>query len=331
LAAFYSKLFAALNILAAQMNRYPSTPLSTGKVYTRTGTKTIADMKKNALFLFSFFIISFSLSAQNDADECRDHPLFSRMKDFYIAECKTGYDEETFIGEGYKLIGGNAKTIRVEGNKTRIVYKLKDGGQKPTALQIRRNFGNAIKAIGGKTVMETNEWDQGNADLITLQQSKGGKTIWASVYVHHFADGQEYVLTVVEPEAMQQDVAANDLLKELNEKGFVTFHINFATNKSTLTPDAAEVVDKIAGLLDADASLRLSIEGHTDNVGTPASNLTLSKNRANAVMQALITKNSSYKTRLTATGKGQSKPVADNTTEQGRAQNRRVEVVKLSR
>lgn len=267
--------------------------------------------------------------AQDDAEGCRDHPLFSRLNGFYLVECKTGYDEESFVGAGYKLIGGKLTYIKTEGNKTRLVYRLKEGAQRPTALQIRRNFGNAIKAIGGKVVMETNEWDAGNADLITMQQSKGGKTIWSSVYVHHFADGGEYVLTVMEPETMQQDVAANDLLSELNEKGFVTFHINFATNSASLTPDAGEVVSQIAGLLDADTALRLRIEGHTDNVGTPTANLTLSKNRASAVVQALVRKNGGYGSRLTASGLGQTKPVAPNSTEAGRAQNRRVEVVKL--
>lgn len=284
-------------------------------------------MKLLQLAVFCF-CVSF-VSAQSDAEGCADHPLFSRMNGFFIAECKKGYDAGTFIGAGYKLIGGKTVETRVEGNKTTITYRLKEGASKPTALQIRRNYGNAIKAIGGKVVMETHEWDQGNADLITLKHTKDGKTIWASIYIHHFADGQEFVLTIVEPEAMQQDVAANDLLKELNEKGFVTFRINFATNKATLTPDADDVVAKIAGLLEADPSLKLRIDGHTDNAGTAAANLTLSKNRANAVMQALIQKNAAYKTRLSANGLGQTKPVASNTTEEGKAQNRRVEVVKL--
>lgn len=250
------------------------------------------------------------------------------MPGFFIAECKTEYGEENFVGAGYKLIGGKTNLTRVEGSKTRIVYKLKDGATKPSSLQIRRNYSNAIKSIGGTLVMETTEWDQGNADLITLKQTKGGSTVWGQVYVHHFADGQEYVLTVVAPEQLQQDVAATDLLSELNSKGFVNFQINFDTNKALLKEDGKSVVTQIAGLLAADPSLKLSIEGHTDNVGDAAANLALSKARAAAVMKALIDGNNSYATRLSVTGWGQTKPLAPNTTAEGRAQNRRVTIVK---
>lgn len=250
------------------------------------------------------------------------------MKGFEISECKTEFGEENFEGPGYTLLGGSKKTTRVEGNKTRLVYRLAEGAQKPSMLQVRRNFGNAIKSIGGKVVMETAEWDFGNADLITMQHSKGGQTIWASVYLHHFADGAEYILTIVEPEAMQQDVAGNDLLKELNEKGFLTFNINFATNSATLGADTRDVIDQIASLLTNDSNLKLRIDGHTDNVGNAASNLQLSANRANAVMKAVIAKVPDAAARLSAKGFGQTKPVADNTTAEGRAQNRRVEVVK---
>ncbi|HEU4471445.1 MAG TPA: OmpA family protein [Flavisolibacter sp.] len=283
---------------------------------------------KKLLFFLLCFSFSAGVYAQSDASGCSDHPLFTRMKGFYIAECKTEFGEEEFMGAGYKLIGGNGKITKVEGNKTRIVYKLGDGQSKPSSLQIRRNFGNAIKAIGGKVIMETNEWDFGNADLINMQHSRDGRTIWASVSIHHFADGQEYVLTVVEPEAMKQDVAGNDLLKELNEKGFVTFHINFATNSSTLGADAGDVVDQIVGLLQADPTLKLSIEGHTDNTGTAANNLTLSTNRAKAVMKAVERKMTVTPGRLKFKGWGQTKPVADNATAEGKAQNRRVEIVK---
>jgi outer membrane protein OmpA-like peptidoglycan-associated protein len=280
------------------------------------------------LSTLSLFIV-IQANAQSDAENCKDHPLFSRMKGFYIAECKSGYEEESFVQAGYKLIGGKTDLKKVEGNKTRLVYRLEEGAQKPTALQIRRNFGNAIKSIGGTVVMETSEWDFGNADLITLKHSRNGTTIWASVYIHHFADGQEFVLTVVEPEAMQQDVAATDLLKQLNEKGFLSFQINFPTNSAVLSADSKEVVDHIVSLLQADPSLKLRIEGHTDNQGTEAANLTLSANRARAVQKAVEARLPGSAARLQSKGLGQTKPVADNSTEEGRARNRRVDIVKL--
>jgi OOP family OmpA-OmpF porin len=73
--------------------------------------------------------------------------------------------------------------------------------------------------------------------------------------------------------------------------------------------------------------LRLSIEGHTDNVGTPQNNKVLSENRAKAVMNAVASSGVDA-SRLTSVGWGQERPVADNRTEEGRAKNRRVEIVK---
>jgi outer membrane protein OmpA-like peptidoglycan-associated protein len=73
--------------------------------------------------------------------------------------------------------------------------------------------------------------------------------------------------------------------------------------------------------------LKLSIEGHTDNVGTPASNKTLSEQRAKAVLDAVV-KLDVAANRMTALGWGQDKPIADNRSEDGRAKNRRVEIVK---
>ena len=74
--------------------------------------------------------------------------------------------------------------------------------------------------------------------------------------------------------------------------------------------------------------LNISIEGHTDNVGTPAANKTLSENRARAVMQAVVAQGIAA-SRLRSAGHGQEKPIADNRSEDGRAKNRRVELVKL--
>jgi outer membrane protein OmpA-like peptidoglycan-associated protein len=86
-------------------------------------------------------------------------------------------------------------------------------------------------------------------------------------------------------------------------------------------------VAQIAALLNGHADLKLSIEGHTDNVGTPAANKTLSEQRAQAVMAAVL-KGGVAASRVSAVGWGQEKPIADNRSEEGRAKNRRVEIVK---
>jgi len=102
-------------------------------------------------------------------------------------------------------------------------------------------------------------------------------------------------------------------------------NIFFEVNKATLQPASEAELDILARLLLDNPGLRIEIGGHTDNVGTAADNLTLSNNRAKAVVNYLVAKKIPV-TRLVAKGYGASKPVADNKTEEGRAQNRRTEL-----
>ena len=80
-------------------------------------------------------------------------------------------------------------------------------------------------------------------------------------------------------------------------------------------------------MLKTNPDLKLSVEGHTDNVGTPASNKTLSEQRAKSVVAAIVDQGINAD-RLSPSGYGQDKPIGDNNTEEGRAKNRRVELVK---
>jgi outer membrane protein OmpA-like peptidoglycan-associated protein len=128
-------------------------------------------------------------------------------------------------------------------------------------------------------------------------------------------------------EAMTQEVTADAMYNALNKDGYMALYINFDTGKSNIKPESMGIIDQIAALLQAHPDLRLSIEGHTDNVGTPQSNKTLSQQRANSVMSAVAQKGIAAN-RMTAVGWGQEKPIADNRSEDGKAKNRRVEIVK---
>lgn len=110
----------------------------------------------------------------------------------------------------------------------------------------------------------------------------------------------------------------------LNEKIF------FAFGKSAIKSESFALMNEIAQALKDHPSFRIRIEGHTDNVGAPRSNLRLSQSRANAVRKYLISKGISSK-RLRAVGYGQDRPIDDNATEAGRAVNRRVEFFIVSR
>lgn len=160
---------------------------------------------------------------------------------------------------------------------------------------------------------------------LTLKFVRGGKETWA--FIQASADEGEYTMTVSEREAMKQDIAVNDLVDKLAKDGFVALYVNFDTGKATIQPASAKTLDAAAAALKASGDVRIEVAGHTDNVGTPAANLKLSQQRAEAVMAALVERGIPAG-RLTAKGYGQTTPVADNRSEDGRARNRRVELVK---
>ena len=199
--------------------------------------------------------------------------------------------------------------------------------RQPSALQVIRNVQNALRSLGGGVVYERLP-REGDGGETTLRVSTGGKDVWVRVIPDIFgAPTQSYQLAVVEVAAMAQVVTANQLADELRQRGFVALYVNFDTGKWELKPDGVASVREIVALLKADPALKLAVEGHTDNVGTPAANKTLSANRANAVMRAVVAGGIAAN-RLTAAGFGQERPVADNRSEEGRAKNRRVELVK---
>jgi outer membrane protein OmpA-like peptidoglycan-associated protein len=126
---------------------------------------------------------------------------------------------------------------------------------------------------------------------------------------------------------MEQEVTADLMWQTLSKDGFMALYITFDTNKAVIKPESMPIVEQVAQLLKNKPDLKLSIEGHTDGVGAAAANKTLSLNRAKAVVKSL-TEKGIKPARLNAVGWGLEKPVADNRTEEGRAKNRRVEIVK---
>jgi len=278
---------------------------------------------KKFLYLFLLFLPACFALAQQDAEGCKDHSLFTRMSDFYISECSENYNE-------LSLQMGGEKTETKEGNLFSITYyyNYDTGGKGKSPLQIIKNYENAVVKNGGELVYKnSNALD---ADLeATYHLATKGKEYWVKLF--NFGgtanDVEHFTLYILEMEPMKQEVQASEMLEALNKEGFVALYINFETGKSDIKPESQPIVDQIFEMLKQNPGLKVSIEGHTDNVGSDKSNQTLSENRAKSVMIALISKGID-KSHLSYKGWGSTKPIADNSTEDGRYKNRRVEIVK---
>ena len=138
-------------------------------------------------------------------------------------------------------------------------------------------------------------------------------------------------LTIVEVKPMggsQVTVNAQAMANDITATGHVALYgIYFDTGKAIVKPESKTSLDEIAKLMGAQPPLRLHVVGHTDNVGSIASNMTLSKQRADAVVSALVNDYRIAPARLVGNGVGPLAPVASNLSEEGRAKNRRVELV----
>jgi outer membrane protein OmpA-like peptidoglycan-associated protein len=139
-------------------------------------------------------------------------------------------------------------------------------------------------------------------------------------------------LVVVTPQQMEKKmtfVNAGEMSRSLADSGKIALYgIYFDTDKDSVRPDSEATLQEIAKLLTSDRSLKVSVVGHTDNQGKPDYNLDLSRRRAAAVVHELTSKYGIAADRLSSFGCGFYAPVASNDTEDGKAKNRRVELVK---
>jgi outer membrane protein OmpA-like peptidoglycan-associated protein len=275
------------------------------------------NMKRLSYLIFGVVLLApMAAFAESDADGCKDHPLFTRMKNYYIVQCEKKYDQANIMIDEDP---DSQKNLKPEGDLTSIKYQYEDSaGIAPSYLQIRRNYQNAAKTLKAKILVDRERYTG-------MQIDKGGGRIYIGLEL--FNDGRNISLTIVEQKAMEQEITANDMWQALQKDGFMALYINFDTNKSTIKQESTGIIDQIVGLMKSQPSLKLSIEGHTDSQGPPGSNKTLSLNRAKAVIKA-VSEGGISESRMSPIGWGQEKPVADNRTEEGRAKNRRVEIVK---
>lgn len=167
----------------------------------------------------------------------------------------------------------------------------------------------------------------------------GGRAAYVSVFTSKLdaSDGSELkgragtFIEIIEPKAMEMNkvtVDATALVSGIKQAGKIALYgIYFDTGKSKLKPESKFQLAEIAKFLNTDKSAKVIIVGHTDNAGSLESNQTLSQQRATAVATALSAEYQIAPGRLLARGVGNLCPVASNASEDGRARNRRVELV----
>jgi outer membrane protein OmpA-like peptidoglycan-associated protein len=299
------------------------------------------------LFSSSHLLSSGALAQRGDIAGARDVPGIGR----FAASVITGYQVKDFDAARLQAAafrdGKPVDARRLEGRITRIAYRTNPG---PSILEVSRNFETQLAKAGFETLLacDTDEcggipfaegvdalpipamWIDGfNYRYFAGRKTEAGRETYAAVLVSKNNDDiyTQLVVAVVGVVADKM-VDAAAMAKGLGEKGHIALYgIYFDTDKAVLKPESRPTLDEIAKLLRAQPQLNVVIVGHTDSQGTYDHNMDLSRRRAEAVAQALVSSYQIARTRLRTAGIGFLAPVGSNATDEGRTLNRRVELV----
>ncbi|MGA9061968.1 MAG: DUF4892 domain-containing protein [Terracidiphilus sp.] len=295
----------------------------------------------------------FAVGQDQDIEGSSDHPLISRYPGSYIAKYLTKeFDEFALplgpVDEENKI----TKNQPLEGKITRIVYVAPVGR---TVLEVFRNYQDALKKAGFETLFTCGPQGCGSTIANAYANSGDNADYWGPEHGIHYIsaklarpEGDVYVsllidnlgpdnranaeLYIVEVKPMESGlitVDAASLANDISRTGHASVYgIYFDTGKADIKPESDATMKEIAKLLQGDPTLKLYVVGHTDNQGALDMNMDLSHKRADAVLAALSTKYGVPAGRLRSYGCGPYSPVASNDTDDGRAKNRRVELVK---
>ena len=282
--------------------------------------------KYKSVYLFCLVLVNFILiSSYTQAQESIEHPMVKKMPNFKLV--KTLSKKSKFSVFPFRIIK-NKKTATVEkkGRYWKLHYENRNEkgkiNKKISKIDIMNNYRAAAKELGGKVL-----YAKRGKITFTLPLNNGSK-LWGYVTA---LDGT-YDLIIIEEEgfAKQLTFSADQMKRVLDSLGTISIYgINFDTAKDRLKPGAEKELVEITKLMLNYPELRIEIQGHTDNVGSAGYNLNLSNKRANTVKQYLLLFGVD-KNRMISKGYGLTKPIASNDTEEGRAKNRRVELVKLN-
>ena len=248
-----------------------------------------------------------------DAKGCKDSPLVSRYPGSVITSCEHsdlgGYDFTVTVDK-------KDQTRHLMGDYLQIKYNWPSYGSKSLVVH---SLNSAMHKAGYSF-----DYDSGDYGDFTVHM---GKT-WIMIET---SAGGWYKETIVVTKEVATEVVANAaaLSGGLTGNGHVIVNgILFDTGKADVKPESDAALQEVSKLLKVHPALKVYVVGHTDNVGGLAANMDLSKRRAAAVVLSLTTKYGVPAAQLQSYGDGPYAPVASNDSEDGRALNRRVELVK---
>lgn len=261
----------------------------------------------------------------------------------FADEARSDFDRIAFwTGDRLEWVEGRVYSAAVRGDKA--------AGKTFALLEYKRNMRAAIEQAGGQRIAE-GQWPRPLRDELKatdpdlgVRYNGGLGDIWnepVETYVIRRPDRQVWLqvtgyrhggnLLMAETTPLEITAGlleAEALKQQLEVGGRVAIEVNFAVDEATILPDSEPQIDQVLELLRADPALRISIDGHTDDTGDAAHNQRLSEARAQAVVASLVAQGIDA-SRLEAKGYGPAQPIADNTSAEGRARNRRVELVRL--
>jgi outer membrane protein OmpA-like peptidoglycan-associated protein len=257
--------------------------------------------------------------AQDVVDELPEHPVIKPMNGATLIEDTSRADDFGQMLVRYRLDG---KTIdeTAEGKFWHLEYQLEK--RDTSRDEIMANYAAEAERVGGEVL------DRRGTRLRLRIVNRGGGTTWAILDTR---TNGAYELEILDEAgldlSLEFDSAA--MFDALTRDGKVAIYgILFDVNLADLRPGSGEVIDTVAEVLKSNPGFRVEVQGHTDSTGAAERNRQLSLDRAQSVAAALALYGVEP-SRLVPRGFGPDQPVADNADEQGRQQNRRVELVRI--
>jgi len=318
-----------------------------------------------AVLAFALAATVMAPAAAADVPGAKDYPGIKRYEGASIVEYKTQkFTHYTLpLGAADEADADNkpvfAASKQVSGALTRLSYTVPAG---ISSADVFENYENELAAKGYQVLFKADggaigkrqdtifdgvgtqlfSYSPDAAHFLTAELTKDGGTVSIALYVTEFEDGYTRDIEVAKGQAIVQldviesgtlqdkmvTVTAAEIEKSLSAQGHIALYgIYFDFAKADLKPDSKPALDQIAQFLKDEPSLKIHVVGHTDNVGGMDTNMALSRARAGSVVSALVKQYGIPASRLNPAGVGPLAPVAPNDSDEGRAKNRRVELI----